>query len=92
MLTKTLTSGPHAEPAGLQPLARRFKLWRAVRQRGQRIPDHLWQAATDLPVILVTALVSETDQRRGLEVGANAYISKPAFDQKVLLDALKRLI
>jgi len=47
---------------------------------------------TELPVILVTSLASEEDQRRGLEAGANAYITKPSFDQQVLLDCLKRLI
>jgi len=46
----------------------------------------------ELPIILVTSLASEADQRRGLEAGANAYISKPSFDQRVLLDCLKRLI
>ncbi len=46
----------------------------------------------DLPVILVTALSSDEDKRRGLEVGANAYIPKPSFDQRLLLDTLKRLI
>lgn len=46
----------------------------------------------ELPVILVTSLVSEDDERRGLEAGANAYISKPSFDQRLLLDCLARLI
>jgi two-component system, chemotaxis family, sensor kinase CheA len=46
----------------------------------------------DLPVILVTALASDADKRRGLEVGANAYIPKPAFDQQLLLVTLKRLV
>jgi two-component system chemotaxis sensor kinase CheA len=46
----------------------------------------------ELPIILVTSLASEEDQRRGLEAGANAYISKPSFDQRVLLDCLARLI
>jgi two-component system chemotaxis sensor kinase CheA len=46
----------------------------------------------DLPVVLVTALSSDEDKRRGLEVGANAYIPKPTFDQRVLLETLKRLI
>lgn len=45
-----------------------------------------------LPVILVTSLSSDEDKRRGLEVGANAYLPKPTFDQRVLLDTLKRLI
>ena len=48
MITKPSTSGPLAERVGLQPLARRFKLWRAARPRGQRIPDHLWQAAIEV--------------------------------------------
>ena len=46
----------------------------------------------ELPIILVTSLASEEDKRRGLEVGANAYIAKPTFDQRVLLDTLRRLI
>ncbi|MDA3971247.1 MAG: hybrid sensor histidine kinase/response regulator [Desulfobulbaceae bacterium] len=46
----------------------------------------------DLPVILVTTLSSDDDKRRGLEVGANAYIPKPSFDQRVLLETLQRLI
>jgi two-component system chemotaxis sensor kinase CheA len=46
----------------------------------------------ELPIILVTSLASEEDQRRGLEAGANAYISKPTFDQRMLLDCLARLI
>ncbi len=46
----------------------------------------------DLPVILVTTLASDEDKRRGLDAGANAYIPKPSFDQRVLLDTLKRLI
>jgi two-component system chemotaxis sensor kinase CheA len=45
-----------------------------------------------LPIILVTSLASGEDKRRGLEAGANAYIAKPAFDQKILLDCLERLI
>ncbi len=29
-------------------LAQRLTVWRATRQRGQRIPDELWKAAVDL--------------------------------------------
>jgi two-component system chemotaxis sensor kinase CheA len=46
----------------------------------------------DLPVILVTSLESQQDRRRGLEVGADAYITKSTFDQQNLLDAMERLI
>ena len=48
MTNTTSTSLPRTKPPGLQPLARRFEIWRATRQRGQRIPEELWQAATDL--------------------------------------------
>lgn len=47
---------------------------------------------TDLPIILVTSLATAEDQRRGLEAGANAYITKPEFDQRQLLECLARLI
>ncbi|MDD5030546.1 MAG: response regulator [Rhodoferax sp.] len=46
----------------------------------------------ELPVILVTSLASNEDKRRGLDAGANAYIPKPTFDQRVLLESLKRLV
>jgi two-component system chemotaxis sensor kinase CheA len=46
----------------------------------------------DLPIILVTSLASDEDKRRGLEVGANAYITKPEFDQTLLLDCLERVV
>lgn len=46
----------------------------------------------ELPIILVTSLASDEDKRRGLEAGANAYISKPEFDQRTLLDCLERLV
>ncbi|MBI4292332.1 MAG: hybrid sensor histidine kinase/response regulator [Betaproteobacteria bacterium] len=46
----------------------------------------------ELPIILVTALASDEDKRRGLDAGANAYITKPEFDQQMLLDCLERLI
>lgn len=49
-------------------------------------------AYREMPIILVTTLASNEDRQRGLEAGANAYIPKPAFDQKTLLETLKRLI
>jgi len=45
----------------------------------------------DLPVILVTTLSSDEHRRKGMEAGANAYISKSAFDQTLLLETLERL-
>lgn len=46
----------------------------------------------DLPVILVTSLESREDKERGIEVGANAYIVKSAFDQGNLLRTIEQLI
>jgi len=45
-----------------------------------------------LPVILITTLNSDEDRRRGLEAGADAYLSKPEFDQTILLECLERLL
>jgi len=45
-----------------------------------------------LPVIIVTSLANDRDRRRGLEVGAQAYIVKSAFNQAVLLDTIARLV
>jgi two-component system chemotaxis sensor kinase CheA len=46
----------------------------------------------DLPVVLITALGSERDKARGIEVGADAYLVKSAFDQKSLLETVERLL
>jgi len=46
----------------------------------------------DLPVILVTTLSSNEDKRKGMESGADAYITKASFEQKKLLDTLARLL
>lgn len=46
----------------------------------------------ELPIILVTSLSSDEDMRRGMEVGANAYITKPTFEQKLFLEIVQRLV
>jgi two-component system chemotaxis sensor kinase CheA len=46
----------------------------------------------DLPVILVTSLDSPEDKAKGIEVGADAYIVKGAFDQDNLLETIRQLI
>lgn len=51
-----------------------------------------FQEYADLPIILVTTLASDEDKRLGAEAGANAYLTKGNFDQRILLDTLKRLI
>lgn len=45
-----------------------------------------------LPVILVTALESTDDRRRGMDAGANAYIVKSSFEKSNLIDTINRLI
>lgn len=47
---------------------------------------------SELPIILVTTLASEDDRKRGADAGANAYLTKGNFEQKLLLDTIKRLI
>lgn len=47
---------------------------------------------SELPIILVTTLADEEDKKRGADAGANAYLTKGNFEQKLLLDTLKRLI
>ncbi|ABS26499.1 response regulator [Anaeromyxobacter sp. Fw109-5] len=60
-----------------------FELTRAIRQSPR---------FARLPVVLLTALESEGDRRRGLEAGADAYLVKATFDQRVLLDTIAELL
>jgi len=46
----------------------------------------------DLPIVLVTSKEKKEDRLRGLEAGADAYMTKQSFDQGELLDSLERLI
>jgi len=46
----------------------------------------------DLPVIIVTSLEREEDKRRGLEVGADAYLLKQSFNQGSLIQTIHRLL
>lgn len=45
-----------------------------------------------VPIVIVTSLDKESDRKRGITVGADAYIVKRAFDQSKLLDTVKSLI
>jgi two-component system chemotaxis sensor kinase CheA len=46
----------------------------------------------DLPVVLVTARENDVDKVRGLQLGANAYLTKSAFDQTHLLETVAQLL
>ncbi|MDT8332600.1 response regulator [Roseomonas gilardii] len=45
-----------------------------------------------LPVILMTSRADEEDIRRGLELGAGAYLTKQKFDQRELLATIGQLL
>lgn len=45
-----------------------------------------------LPVVLVTALDSDAQRARGMEVGADAYLGKSSFDQQTLLDVVRQFV
>ncbi|MBV8801493.1 MAG: hybrid sensor histidine kinase/response regulator [Gammaproteobacteria bacterium] len=46
----------------------------------------------DLPVIIVTSLGSETEKKRGIDAGANAYIVKNEFESEKLLQIVSQLV
>jgi len=46
----------------------------------------------NIPIILVTSLSSEIDRRKGLGLGANAYLTKGNFNQDELLANVKKLL
>jgi two-component system, chemotaxis family, sensor kinase CheA len=50
------------------------------------------KGARDIPFVMVTALQKEDDKRRGMELGADAYLVKSAFEQRNLLDTIERLV
>jgi chemotaxis protein histidine kinase CheA len=45
-----------------------------------------------VPIVIVTSREKDEDKKRGILVGANAYIVKGAFDQSNLLETVKTLI
>jgi DNA-binding response OmpR family regulator len=44
------------------------------------------------PIIIITSRDKEDDRRRGIEVGADAYIVKGDFNQSSLVDTLRSLL
>jgi len=46
----------------------------------------------DKPIIIITSREKEEDKRRGIQVGADAYIVKGDFDQSNLVDTLRNLL
>jgi two-component system chemotaxis sensor kinase CheA len=50
------------------------------------------ERTAEIPVILVTSLDSTQDKARGIDAGADAYITKGTFDQNNLLRTIQQLI
>ena len=47
---------------------------------------------TNIPVLILTSLSSDLDRQRGLDAGADGYITKAGFDETALLTAVNRLL
>lgn len=64
------------------------------RMDGFQLTEKLRQSELykDTPIIIVTTREKEQDKRRGLEVGANAYILKKEFTTEGLLETIERII
>jgi len=60
-----------------------FSLTAALRQ------DERYRA---VPIVIITSRQKEEDRRRGVEVGADAYIVKGDFDQSNLIEILKNIV
>lgn len=45
-----------------------------------------------LPVVLLTSREDRDDQQRGLDLGAEAYLSKQRFDQESLLETVRQIL
>ena len=64
------------------------------RMNGFVLVERLRQQAdlAHTPIVIVTSREGEEDRRRGIEVGADAYIAKGGFDQSSLIDTVESLI
>jgi two-component system chemotaxis sensor kinase CheA len=60
-----------------------FQLLEAIRKDS---------SMASLPVIVVTSVENEEEQKRGLSLGADAYIVKRKFDQRDLLDTIRQIL
>lgn len=50
------------------------------------------EALRNMPVIIVTSLGSDAEKKRGIDVGANAYIIKNEFESDKLLQIVEQLV
>ncbi|MFO7873891.1 MAG: response regulator, partial [Bacteroidales bacterium] len=61
------------------------------RMNGFELTERIRKSFGQIPVVLVTALESSGDRKRGMDAGANAYIVKSSFEKGNLIDTIKRL-
>ena len=66
----------------LMPDANGFDILNRIRQHG---------VLKDLPVLMLTSLGALDDILKGLKLGANGYLTKPA-KSKALIDAIKSVL
>jgi len=61
---------------------------------GFTLTEHIKKSETlrDMPVIIITSMGSEAEKKRGLEVGADAYIIKNEFESGELLRIVSQLV
>jgi two-component system, chemotaxis family, sensor kinase CheA len=64
------------------------------RMNGFELTEHIRAHATlsNVAILMLTSLASDTDRRRGMDVGADGYIVKSSFDEQSLLAAVDRLV
>lgn len=60
-----------------------FELTRNIKEH----PEY-----NEIPVILVTALESQSDMKKGMDAGADAYIVKNSFEKSNLVETIKRFL
>ena len=58
-----------------------------LASRIRKNPEH-----KETPIIILSSLSKDEHRRKGLEVGAQAYIVKGRFDQGIFLETVKRLV
>lgn len=92
---RVATDGPHAlsqlvqEPSDLvvtdieMPTMDGFALTEAIRADPK---------LANTPVLIVSSRSSDADRQRGMDAGADGYITKTAFDEASLLSAVNRLL
>lgn len=64
------------------------------RMDGFALTEHIraHPSLSNVAVLILTSLASDTDRRRGMDVGADGYIVKSSFDEQSLLAAVDRLV